>query len=93
MGICTQNLRCENQSITVHSNTPHVISLYKPLKVIGSLHQKSKPTSSELLCTASTALTSGDTLRSCKSYSTPILCRLINRKTNKKSTPHPVCTI
>ena len=92
MGICTPNQQTENKTIIIQSNTPYVISLYESLGAIDTQYQKSKIISPDLSRTASTLLTSGETISSCKSPKTPILYKLINRKENKKSTVHPICT-
>ena len=89
MGICTQNIQCKNTTITVHSSSPRMISLYESLAIIDNSHQKFKTASSDLFHTDSTL---ADTLNSSKSSNSPILYKLIHRKANKKSTPHPICT-
>jgi hypothetical protein len=92
MGICTSNQQTENKTIIIQSNTSYVISLYESLGAMDTPYQKSKIISPDLSRTASTLLTSGETISSCKSPKTPILNKLIKRKENKKSTVHPICT-
>ena len=92
MGICNPNQQTENKTIIIQSNTPYVISLYESLEAIDTPHQKSKIISPDLSRTASTLLTSGESISLCKSPKTPILYKLINRKENKNSTLHPICT-
>ena len=90
MGICAQNLQCENTTITVYSSSPRMTSLYESLQIINNSQQKLKTASFDLSQTESTL--ANNTLNSSKSSNSPILCKLINRKANRKSTPHPICT-
>ena len=90
--IKTETWYTENKTIIIQSSTPYVISLYESLEAIDTPHQKSKIISPDLSRTASTLLTSGESISLCKSPKTPILYKLINRKENKNSTLHPICT-